>query len=648
MKKITDKIIWFYFLLIVTFFSFNCSGQIKENNILVYNSEKGFIKSDGYRFSKLNTDIPRNLITVDLASDDSGNYYLTTLQSGIFYSDDTASWKNITPSLFKRRTGLSGNSEFRKISTFDFNDANLIAATKHNLYLSKDRGANWKEVSLAGIERGNWRYFTAVALNRNKPLAGTSTNGLFLKSSAFRDISAGLPSEPTYGKNYFYESVSEIAVNKTDIYAGFFFGKGLFMSPDSGKTWKNLELPLVNKELSAVQCIKFHNDTVYVSTSEAIFFKKSEDKLWQKHSSSQLISEIFKDPCNLIALININGINITVKNDLAPERLLIKDTNASNKKAIYTSVWTLRKKSNVLLQTMKKCGINSIVIDLKDDTGYFFMKTSNATANEINAVNNKIGIEKYIKLFHDNGIHVIARMVVFKDKQLYNSYNNKYAIWDSKTGKPWKGSVVHEFWCDPFSSFVQNYNIELAKDAEKAGFDEIQFDYIRFPTDGPIFRCEFRNSTDTDAYKSEALADFLQKAQAELKIPVSTDIYGFNAWYNFGNIMGQDIEIFALYVDAISPMMYPSHYGNKFYAVFSHAERPFQIVYHNSIRAHYLSGNRVHIRPYIQAFNLLSPTWGPGYINTQLNAIEKSKTDGYIFWNAAGEYDMLLKAAKSR
>ncbi len=635
-------------VLTMLFFSFNCAGQIKDKSIIVYNTSEGLLSFEGKKSKSINANIPKNLIPVDFILDDNSNYYLSTLQSGIFRSDGSGSWENIAPIEFKRRTTLDDVSEFRKISSFDVFENKIIAATKHSLYLSVDKGKTWSSISLSGIERGEWRYFTAVTLFNDKPVAGTATNGIFLKSSKFKNISKGLPEEPTNKTSIFYESISKIAIHKNKLYAGFYFGKGIFMSPDSGKSWIDLKLPLKNKDLSAVHSIKFSGELIYAGTSEGIFYKNLKEKEWKKHSISETITGIFNISGNLIALITVDDVKLTVKNDISGNNFLIEKTNAADKKAIYTSVWTLNKKSGLLLETMKKTGINSIVIDLKDDNGNFFMDTADATANEIRAVNRKIDMKKFIKFFHDNGIYVIARMVVFKDKQLYNSYNNKYAIWDSKTKQPWKGSVVHEFWCDPYSKFVQNYNIALAKEAENAGFDEIQFDYIRFPTDGSIFRCEFRHAIDKDAYKSESLADFLQKAQSEISIPISTDIYGFNAWYNFGNIMGQDIEIFSLYVDAISPMMYPSHYGNKFYAVYPQTERPYEIVYHNSIRARYLSSGRVRIRPYIQAFNLLSPTWGPGYINSQLKAVEESETDGFIFWNAAGEYNMLIKAAEAK
>lgn len=638
-----------YCLIFVVYMSISCTAANIDESIIAYDSTSGFMSIKNGRKKKIWKDFKQLVDPVDFIVTQNNSIYLTTHKSGIFYAADMEGFfKNISSDLFKRKTGLKNVDEFRKISAFNAGiNGRIIASTKHDIYLSDGAGKNWKKVSLRGVPRTSWRYFNSLAFNfSGQILAGTSTHGLYRKlSSGFVSKSRGLPFEPTYGKASFYETVSAIGSYKNVLYCGFLFSRGLYFSKDGGKSWKNMNLP-INDSATAVHQITDNGEVLTVSTTEGVFYKNHSQTEWKKHSKSTLIMNLFKNKDVKFAAVKINGSFITIKNDSLHENYIVKSTKADSKQAIYTSVWSMKKNYKKYLKVLQQCGMNSIVVDLKDDSGNIFLNTSNKTAISIGAVNKKTDLSKYIKFFQDNGVYVIARMVVFKDRKLYRAFNNKYAIWDSKYNRPWKGSVVHEYWCDPYSDFVRNYNIELAMEAEKAGFDEIQFDYIRFPTDGPIARCMFRHRDQKNTYKSEALGDFLQKAQLKIKIPISTDIYGFNAWYNFGNIMGQDIEVFAEYTDAVSPMMYPSHYGSKFYKKGPRSERPFRIVYDNTIRAKYLSNSKVRIRPYIQAFNLLSPTWGPGYINQQLRAISKSNANGFIFWNAAGEYSTVIKAMK--
>jgi hypothetical protein len=262
---------------------------------------------------------------------------------------------------------------------------------------------------------------------------------------------------------------------------------------------------------------------------------------------------------------------------------------------------------------------------------------------EISAVKKYFNIKMVIDTLKKNSIYTIARIVVFKDKRLYNAYNSRYAVWDMVSASSWKGNP-REYWNDPYSDFVRNYNIEIAEEAQRAGFDEIQFDYIRFPSDGAIDRCHYRFKKTEDIYKSEILACFLKEAKNRIKIPLSVDIYGFNAWFHMGNRIGQDAEKFSEIVDIICPMVYPSHYGRNFFADATDSVKPYNIVLESIKRARKITMDNVVIRPYLQAFNLLSPTWGPDYIRSQLKAALEGGSNGFAFWNAGGNYDMVKKA----
>jgi hypothetical protein len=106
------------------------------------------------------------------------------------------------------------------------------------------------------------------------------------------------------------------------------------------------------------------------------------------------------------------------------------------------------------------------------------------------------------------------------------------------------------------------------------------------------------------------------------------------------------MEEFSYVVDVISPMVYPSHFGQSFYKKFSTDTRPYYIVRDGALRASVMINKKVIIRPYLQAFNLLSPTWSPEYIKSQIRASQEGNCSGYSLWNAAGDYDVAKKAIK--
>ena len=237
--------------------------------------------------------------------------------------------------------------------------------------------------------------------------------------------------------------------------------------------------------------------------------------------------------------------------------------------------------------------------------------------------------------------------VVFNDIKLFKNKNGRFGIKSRITGKPWQGTEK-EYWVDPSLKDVQSYNIDIGCELEKLGFDEIQFDYIRFPSDGDTGRCDFSLMKKNDFYKSEIIEDFLSQSGKKIGIPISADIYGFNAWYRFGNTIGQDMEEMSFLVDTICPMVYPSHFGNHFLYDKDPAHRTYRIIYESCRRGSLYTENRSDIRPYLQAFRLMSPDWGTGYITDQIHGAEDGGAAGYTFWHAAGEYNIVEKAISSR
>jgi hypothetical protein len=253
---------------------------------------------------------------------------------------------------------------------------------------------------------------------------------------------------------------------------------------------------------------------------------------------------------------------------------------------------------------------------------------------------------------------VIARIVVFKDRQLYSYDDYTYAVWNSEKNSAWghKFKIVdketeevryeqREHWVDPFSQFVWDYNISIAEELQKRGIDEIQFDYIRFPSDGNFSGVTYRNRKN-NMTKMEAIESFLKKAREVVSIPISTDLYGFNSWYKMGNWIGQSIQMISRYADAICPMFYPSHFPRTFMENEPYLERAQKLYKEGSDRAAVLVEGKSIIRPYIQAFlmggelKFEEPTY-TDYLLKQLQGTKDSAASGFTLWNNSNSYYMV-------
>ncbi len=189
------------------------------------------------------------------------------------------------------------------------------------------------------------------------------------------------------------------------------------------------------------------------------------------------------------------------------------------------------------------------------------------------------------------------------------------------------------------------YNIAVAKELVSRGFDEIQFDYIRFPTDGDNLDNAAYRWKDAGMDKESALMSFLSYARREIHAPISIDIYGANGWYRTGARTGQDVELLARYVDVICPMFYPSHFEQGFLAHAPTEERPYRIYYYGSYRNTIIARNHVVVRPWAQAFYLNvsydRAFYNPDYVQRQIFGARDSINQGYTYWNNSGRYSDL-------
>ncbi len=285
--------------------------------------------------------------------------------------------------------------------------------------------------------------------------------------------------------------------------------------------------------------------------------------------------------------------------------------------------------------SLKDQGLNTIELDVKDENGTVAFSSSEAPlADEVGAAGNYYNPARVAKQLHAQGIYLIGRVAVFEDPVL-SARRSDLAIQRSD-GSTWLDNRGLG-WSNQYNRKVWEYNVSIAKAAVKAGFDEIQFDYVRFPSDGPTESAVWPGKVNESM--SVTIAHFLEYASSQLKplgARVSADVFGLAATNKLG--VGQSPKLMARYVDALSPMVYPSHFGPGQYGLADPQAAPGMTVgyalgdFNAAIR-----GSKTELVPWIQDF-----TMGRKYtladIQDEILAVRRSEARGFLIWNASGEY----------
>lgn len=281
-------------------------------------------------------------------------------------------------------------------------------------------------------------------------------------------------------------------------------------------------------------------------------------------------------------------------------------------------------------------GLNTLEIDVKDERGEVgFTAGAPALARKIGATRNYYNARQLIKEAHAAGIYVIGRIVCFEDPILANSLP-QHAIRTS-SGGVWTNAAGLG-WTNEYDPFVWNYLISLSKAAARLGFDEIQYDYVRFPTDGNTADAVWPHKK-AEPY-STTIYRFLKKAHAEVKplgVNISANVFGLAA--NRDLDIGQDVPKIAPLLDVISPMAYPSHYGAGEYNLSDPNAEPGATVSFTmgDFRAA-LGSSKTEIRPWLQDFSLGAPTYTTADVVKQITAAERGGAKGWLLWNADDVY----------
>ncbi len=293
-----------------------------------------------------------------------------------------------------------------------------------------------------------------------------------------------------------------------------------------------------------------------------------------------------------------------------------------------------------IISSMQESRINSVVIDIKDYSGYILYPSSLPEVQAINASKDRMSdVKKVIDDFHAIGVYVIARQTVFQDPVL--AYARPETAVKTKNGNIWldnKGLA----WVDPASREVWEYNLAIAKEAVILGFDEINFDYMRYPSDGNMGNLKY--NIPEDKTKAQVLNEFFDYLSDNLSdiTTISIDTFGLvmdhtDDGYDLN--IGQRLTDIADYFDYVCPMMYPSHYPLTYLGYENSAEHPGAVIsYGLEISREAMQNKRAKIRPWLQAFNLRA-IYTQAMIEAQETATENvTSTAGWLLWNARNYY----------
>jgi len=338
----------------------------------------------------------------------------------------------------------------------------------------------------------------------------------------------------------------------------------------------------------------------------------------------------------------LTAFSLAIKINEKPDEVVVETSKKPDQieaKGIYLTAYSAGspKKLDEMIDLIEKTELNAVVIDTKDYSGKVLYDSNIEIVNEFKLENNQVGdLKAVINKLHEKGIYVIARQTVFQDPILAE----KKPEWAIKRAG---GSLWRDYkglaWVDPTMQEVWKYNIDIAKESIAFGFDEINFDYVRFPSDGNTRTAIYNDLGDKQKY--DVMRGFYTFLGEELKDEpawTSLDMFGFVMEYHNGLSIGQRLEDAVDYVDYISPMMYPSHYPSGHLGLANPAAYPAPVIENGMQKgAPYFEGKRAQARPWLQAFNI-GATYDATRIRAQIDMVEKYSDAGWLLWNASNRY----------
>ncbi len=329
-------------------------------------------------------------------------------------------------------------------------------------------------------------------------------------------------------------------------------------------------------------------------------------------------------------------------------------------RAIYLTSWSAATPRRVreAMTLARTTEVNGVVIDIKDYTGTVVFETSNPLIDSLRADVPRVDLAALVDEFHREGIYVIVRIAGFQDQHLL-TVRPDLAVRDAQ-GRIWRDRKGLG-WVDPASQDVWAYLVEIGREAVRAGADELNFDYIRFPSDGNLADLRYPVYDASRETKRHAIRRFFEYLTAQLRptgAVLSADLFGLATVRPDDLGIGQVIEDAFLYFDYISPMVYPSHYARGFMQFSNPAAHPYEVVQYSLLRAEQRRmqfaqmlasipegagavtpiEHVAKIRPWLQAFDLGAP-YPPPVIRRQMDAVyDTGLMSGWYLWNPSNRY----------
>jgi hypothetical protein len=346
-------------------------------------------------------------------------------------------------------------------------------------------------------------------------------------------------------------------------------------------------------------------------------------------------------------------------------------------KAVYLTSWSAGYgfRTNYVINLAKTVGVNAVVIDIKDYSGYVAYDSKLPDVINYNTKSVKIpNVSSLIKKLHKEGIYTIARIVVFEDPALAAAKNDwavqsknefSFSSFLAAVASLWFDNLKLS-WVDPASEDVWNYNIAIAKEASALGFDEINFDYVRFPSDGDLKNMSFP-VWDGKTAKHLVIKKFFEKIRESLpNDKLSVDLFGLTTVNSDDMGVGQVIEDAFENFDYICPMIYPSHYSAGFLGYENPAQHPYEVVrysmesankklvqYKEEIKksndAAGTSNKEINakLRPWLQDFDM-GAVYNADMVKAEIDASSQAlgqSYTGFMLWNASNVYhDSAIKS----
>lgn len=309
-------------------------------------------------------------------------------------------------------------------------------------------------------------------------------------------------------------------------------------------------------------------------------------------------------------------------------------------KAIYMTSCVASTPSlrNKLSELFVNTEINSVVIDIKDYSGRLSIPTKDKELQ----TNTKAGcfipdIKDFISSLHKKGVYVIGRITVFQDPY-YSKLHPELAVKKASDGSVWKDRKGLSF-IDVSAKPYWEYISKISYESIDIGFDELNFDYIRFPSDGNMEDISYPWSKKME--KKEALRLFfgyLKKQFRDTNVKISADLFGMTTTNTDDLNIGQYLEYALPYFDYVAPMVYPSHYPPTWNGIKNPAEKPYEVVHYSMEKAfERASTTPEKLRPWLQDFNL-GATYTAGMVRAQIKAVYDVGLDSWMLWSASNKY----------